>query len=179
MFGDQLRWYLMTGPDLPDLRSDYMELTGTPPVPPRKALGLWISEFGYKNFKEIDALRDGLRAANFPVDGFVLDLNWFGGVVPNDRTKSTMGRLDWDEDQTPQLASNPYSFPNPDAKIKEYQGEDIGLINIEESYLANTTDTFSQMPGNLTAYQRTNGVCDPNKQAPVTNIEGFWGNVGG
>ncbi|MFD0475699.1 hypothetical protein ACFQ0B_51400 [Nonomuraea thailandensis] len=27
-WGDQLRWYTMTGPDLPDLRRDYMELTG-------------------------------------------------------------------------------------------------------------------------------------------------------
>ena len=50
MFGDQLRWYVMTGTDLADLRADYMELTGTPPVPPRKAFGLWVSEFGYRNF---------------------------------------------------------------------------------------------------------------------------------
>jgi hypothetical protein len=30
MYGDQLRWYVMTGPDLPDLRADYIELTGRP-----------------------------------------------------------------------------------------------------------------------------------------------------
>jgi alpha-glucosidase (family GH31 glycosyl hydrolase) len=34
MWGDQIRFYVMTGPDLPDLRHDYMELVGTPPVPP-------------------------------------------------------------------------------------------------------------------------------------------------
>ena len=81
MFGDQIRFYVITGPDLPDLRADYMELTGRPPVPPRKAFGLWVSEFGYDNWDQIDALAAGLRDAGFPLDGFVLDLNWFGGVV--------------------------------------------------------------------------------------------------
>ncbi len=96
MFGDQLRWYVMTGPDLPDLRADFMELTGTPPVPPRKSFGLWVSEFGYDNWDQVDTILAGLRAADFPVDGFVLDLNWFGGDVPDDASKSSMGRLDWD-----------------------------------------------------------------------------------
>ena len=58
-----------------------MELTGRPPVPPRKAFGLWVSEFGYDNWDEIDGLKAGLRGAGFPLDGFVLDLNWFGGIV--------------------------------------------------------------------------------------------------
>jgi alpha-glucosidase len=48
-WGDQIRWYLMTGPDLPDLRKDYMELTGRPPVPPKQMFGLWVSEDGYDN----------------------------------------------------------------------------------------------------------------------------------
>jgi len=43
MYGDQLRYYILAGPNLPDLRSDLMELTGRPPVPPRKAFGLWVS----------------------------------------------------------------------------------------------------------------------------------------
>lgn len=44
----------MTGPDVGDVRSDYLELTGRPPVPPKKAFGLWISEFGYDSWSEID-----------------------------------------------------------------------------------------------------------------------------
>ena len=40
----------MTGPNLPDLRRDYMELTGHPPVPPKKLFGLWVSEYGYDNW---------------------------------------------------------------------------------------------------------------------------------
>jgi hypothetical protein len=32
MFGDHLRYYVMTGPDLLDIRKDYLALTGTPPA---------------------------------------------------------------------------------------------------------------------------------------------------
>jgi len=49
MWGDQLRWYVMTGPDLADLRRDFMDLVGHPLVPPRGAFGLWVSEFGYRS----------------------------------------------------------------------------------------------------------------------------------
>lgn len=189
MFGDHLRWYMMTGPDLPDLRVDYMELTGRPPVPPRKAFGLWVSEFGYDNFGEIDDLLDGLRAGGFPVDGFVLDLNWFGGIEPinthadpwhvirQKADRSHMGRLDWDEDQ-PQanLDTNSYSFPNPGARIEQYHDDHVGLCVIEESYLADVTDTFVEMPAPFSSYRRTDGLCDPDQQGvPADQILGFWG----
>ncbi len=171
MFGDQLRWYILSGPDLPDLRSDFMELVGTPPVPPRKAFGLWVSEFGYDTFGQVGTLLAGLRAGGFPVDGFVLDLNWFGGVVPGDRERSTMGRLDWDEDQAqpPILSSNPYSFQDPETRIQAFHDDHVGLTVIEESYLADrNVDTFHEMPSDLNAYQRSGGVCDPaNQTLPV------------
>jgi alpha-glucosidase len=47
MYGNALRFYLMTGPDLVDLRSDFMELVGHPLVPPKKMFGLWVSEYGF------------------------------------------------------------------------------------------------------------------------------------
>jgi len=177
MYGDQIRFYLMTGDDLPDLRSDYMELVGRPPVPPRNAFGLWVSEFGYDNWDQIDELLSGLRKDNFPVDGFVLDLQWFGGVTLNHPGGSAMGRINWDENQEPLVADDRYYFPNPAAKIKAYADDDIRLAAIEESYLANTTDTYQQMPEYLTAYQRTNNVCDPNQQFNPTQIYAtdFWG----
>ena len=33
-----------------ELRKEYMTWTGRPPVPPRKAFGLWVSEYGYENW---------------------------------------------------------------------------------------------------------------------------------
>ena len=164
MWGDQIRFYVMTGPDLPDLRKDYLELVGTPPVPPRKALGLWVSEFGYRNWAQVDSLLSGLRGDNFPVDGFVLDLQWFGGIL-KDNPDSSMGKLDWDRAH----------FADPDAKIAGYKADHVGLVTIEESYVNLNTDTLPRMQaaGNLLAYQRTNGRCDPGNQEPVVLTDWF------
>lgn len=124
-FGDQLRWYVMTGAGLPDLRKSYLTLTGRPPVPPAKAFGLWNSEYGYDNWTEIDNTLAALRSDKFPVDGFMLDVPWFGGVTAgSDNTR--MGTLQFD-------ATN---FPNAPTKVADYRdNQGIGLMTIEESYI--------------------------------------------
>lgn len=133
-WGDQVRWYLMSGRDLPDLRMDYMELTGTPPVPPKKAFGMWVSEFGYDNWSELDDKIANLRAANFPVDGAMLDVQWFGGVAANsDSTR--MGTLDWDTTR----------FPNPASKIAALKKDGLGIIPIEESYVGRNLPEHADM----------------------------------
>jgi alpha-glucosidase (family GH31 glycosyl hydrolase) len=87
-----------------------------------------------------------------------------------------MGRLDWDQDQEPRLADNPYLFPDPASRVQQYAKDHIGLVAIEESYIANTTSTFREMPDDLTAYQRTNGRCDPaNQSRAAGEVQGFWG----
>jgi alpha-glucosidase len=158
MWGDQVRFYVIAGDDLPQLRSRYLELTGRPPVPPRKAFGLWVSEFGYKNWPQIDTLLAGLRADRFPLDGFVLDLQWFGGVIANN-PDSAMGRLDWDR----------ANFTDPDAKIAAYRNDHVGLTAIEESYVNENTDTFTAMrgAGNMFAYQPSGNQCNGASAAPV------------
>jgi alpha-glucosidase (family GH31 glycosyl hydrolase) len=173
-FGDQLRFYVLGGPTLLDLRHDYLELTGEPPIPPRNAFGLWVSEFGYDNFDQLKALRNGLRQHHFPVDGFVLDLNWFGGVVPHQPAKSQMGRLDWDQSNTD---GNPYFFPNPDAEIKAFSDDGLGLAVIEESYVAEPTSTYQAMPAQGMVYQRTNGACAAGNQGTPVELDesDFWG----
>ena len=173
MWGDQIRFYVMTGRDLLDLRKDYLELVGRPPVPPRKAFGLWVSEFGYKNWLEIDSLRSSLRQDNFPVDGFVLDLQWFGGIIANS-PDSPMGRLDWDQDMND---GNEYYFPDPAQKIADLANDHIGLINIEESYINEHTATFSQMSGagDFFAYSRADNRCNPSNQSRPVIITNWFG----
>ncbi|MEH1844669.1 MAG: TIM-barrel domain-containing protein [Nostoc sp.] len=183
--GDQLRFYIMTGANLLDLRKEFLELVGRPPVPPRKTFGLWVSEYGYDNWKQIDTILSGLRSNNFPIDGFVLDLNWFGGIIPDntqtsvdESTGSAMGRLNWDENQESLVADDRYFFPNPASKIRQYASDDIGLATIEESYLAKATNTYREIPASLLAYRRgPNNTCDFNQQSnPVElSAKNFWG----
>lgn len=128
-----LRWYVMTGSNLADLRQDYMELTGRPPVPPRQMFGLWVSEYGYENWDELTGVLDSLQAANFPLDGFVLDLQWFGGITP--KADSQMGSLAWDE----------ANFPDPARFINHLRQEyGIGIMTIEESYVSEGASNYDE-----------------------------------
>jgi len=158
MWGDQIRFYLMAGDSLPVLRHDYMELVGTQPVPPKKAFGLWVSEFGYKNWDQVEKLKTGLRQDTFPLDGFVLDLQWFGGVTANS-PDSSMGKLDWDLK----------NFPDPKTHISAQAADNIGLVAIEESYVNQNTNTYAQMQaqGSLFAYARSNNQCNPATQPSI------------
>ncbi|MBZ0275197.1 MAG: glycoside hydrolase family 31, partial [Anaerolineae bacterium] len=127
-----IRWYVMTGGDLRDLRADYMELTGRPPVPPRQMFGLWVSEYGYDNWDELVSVLDSLREADFPLDGFVLDLQWFGGIAEGN---SQMGSLSWDE----------RNFPDPAAfiaRLREEQG--VGIMTVEEPFVSTTAEGYDE-----------------------------------
>jgi alpha-glucosidase (family GH31 glycosyl hydrolase) len=150
-WGDQIRWYVMTGDDLQDLRSDYLELTGRPPVPPKKALGLWVSEYGYEGWNEVDTVLSGLRGADFPVDGFLLDLFWFGGVTANS-DNTNMGTLTWDTT----------AFPNPATTISNYETDDgVGIILIEESYVGAGLTEHSNLESLGHLVRGGCSTCDP------------------
>ncbi|MCK4486561.1 MAG: hypothetical protein KAU38_07355, partial [Desulfobacterales bacterium] len=132
-----LRFYIMTGPNLVDLLDDYTELTGRAPLPPRTLLGLYMSEYGYDNWNELEDVRLGLQTAfdadpandkeHFPLDGFILDLQWFGGVpAVHGVDKSSMGKLTWDTSR----------FPDARAHIKRLKEEyGLSIIVIEEAYV--------------------------------------------
>jgi alpha-glucosidase (family GH31 glycosyl hydrolase) len=125
MWGDQIRWYVITGPSLANLRHDYMELVGRPLVPPKKAFGLWVSEYGYRNWGDVEDKLSSMRLHGFPVDGFVLDLFWFGGVTSGSDF-SNMGRLTWDT----------ANFPDPARELASLRDRGVGILPIEESYVS-------------------------------------------
>ena len=122
MGGDVIRGYLLGGAEPARLRRRYMALVGRPRVPPKKMFGLWVSEFGFDDWAELEDKLRTLRANHFPVDGFVLDLQWYGGVF---NRPSHMGALTFD----------PSRFPDPRAEIERLRGDGVGLMLIEESYL--------------------------------------------
>ena len=139
MWGDHIRFFVMTGPDLPDLRADFMELVGRPPVPPKQTLGLWVSEYGFDSWAELHDKLKTLRQNHFPIDGFVMDLQWFGGVAQNS-TVSPMGSLTWDET----------NFPDPAGEIVRLADQEgLGLMVIEESYISRDLPEHAAMAAHL------------------------------
>lgn len=160
MYGDNVRYYLMSGPDLRDVRADYMELTGRPPVPPRKVFGLWLSEFGFDDWAETDDKLATLRAADFPVDGFMLDLQWFGGVYDSS-PNTPMGGLAWDR----------AAFADPETKVRHYAQDGIGVMPIEESYVGQRQTSY----GELAQRQGLAHVCNTDY---LTEFTTWMGKVG-
>ncbi len=126
--------YVFAADNVGNLRRHYMALVGHAPVPPRKAFGFWLSEYGFDNWQEVDRKLGALRAAKFPLDGIVLDLQWFGGIE-EDSEQSQMGSLSWDRE----------AFPHPDAKLQELASQGIGVIAIEESYVAKGLDEHQDL----------------------------------
>ncbi|WP_374514924.1 TIM-barrel domain-containing protein [Niveibacterium sp.] len=156
--------FVFTGADLPDLRRDYLSLTGTPPVPPLKAFGLWISEYGYDNWAELDDKLATLHGKGFPVDGAVLDLQWFGGINSGSQTTS-MGKLSWATGK----------FPDAAGKLAGYAASGVGTMLIEESYIGGALPEFRAL-----ADQRYLAMdcAPPCKEATVYSSNPWWG-IGG
>lgn len=94
-----------------------------------------MSTFGYHNFSEIDSRLTGLKSAGFPLDGFVLDLYWYGGIKAND-PNTQIGTLTWD----------PANFPNPVEKLADYKTNNgIGIILIEESLVGKNLTSWADL----------------------------------
>ncbi len=167
MFGDQIRFFVMLGDDLKSLRSTYMDLTGKPPVPPKSAFGLWVSKFGYENWQQIFLELEELYKYKFPIDGFVMDLQWFGGKFfhnKDDAYSSKMGSLSWDEN----------AFPNAKDVINYLKKVfHVELMTIEESYVSQGLREFEDLSQrNYLAH-----YCAGN--FPVILDENPWWGVGG
>lgn len=138
-----VRVYVVGGATPADVRRRVMDLLGRPPVPPRKAFGLWVSEYGFENWQDVDRVVDGMRRDRYPIDGIVLDLFWFGGVEQTGVSARDMGRLTWDVTDEPGI-DDPF-FPEPRKRLADYAAGHIGFALIEESYVLDTTGTFGEL----------------------------------
>ena len=155
-----VRSFLMSGPNLPDLRRDYMALTGRPPVPPKKMFGLWVSQYGYRDWTEVEDNLSSLRQAGFPVDGFVLDLFWFG-AIEDSSPHSHMGSLTWDLTH----------FPDPPGNIAWLAEQGVGILVIEESYVSSGLDEYGVL-------EQKGALVHQIRGGPPVAMSDWWGRGG-
>ena len=87
-----ISYYFIYGQTLAGVVGQYTDLTGRQELPPFWALGYITSKYGYKTAKETTGVIDTLKMNNYPVDGVVLDLYWYG-------KEEDMGRLAWEPEQ--------------------------------------------------------------------------------
>ncbi|MDE5997975.1 MAG: DUF4968 domain-containing protein, partial [Muribaculaceae bacterium] len=74
-----LSYYFINGDgSLAGATNSFSELTGRQPLPPFWTLGYITSKYGYHNQNEAYGAIDSLKQRDYPVDGMVLDLYWYG-----------------------------------------------------------------------------------------------------
>lgn len=124
----ELNVFIITGDDNQEILTSYHKLTGTQPLPPRWALGNFMSRFGYSSDAQVKDVLRKMNRAEFPVDAIIFDLFWFG-----DSIKGTLGNLDW---------VNKANWPDPKKMISGFAKQKINTILIAEPFILEGTRTF-------------------------------------
>lgn len=156
----ELRYYVIHGPDPAAILERYTRLTGRPPLPPRWALGLLQSKFGYRNWDEVERDAERYRTAGIPADAIILDLYWFGGV-PHFGGARRIGALEWDH----------AAFPDARRRIAALRARGFKVILIEEPYVDDA------LPAHREAARERHLAWQERTDAPVT-LEKWWGRGG-
>ncbi|GAA3917833.1 TIM-barrel domain-containing protein [Hymenobacter algoricola] len=113
-----LGYFIIAGSSYAEILDRYTRLTGRQPLPPRWALGLVQSRFGYRSQLETEQVARRMRRNNFPLDALVLDLYWFG-------TTKDQGNLEWDY----------RAFPKPATMMRRLDSAGVKTVLISEPYV--------------------------------------------
>ncbi len=116
--------YIIPGKNPEEILGKYAQLTGRQPLPPRWALGNFVSRFGYQSQQQAESVVQKMKADGFPMDAIIMDLFWFGETI-----QYTLGNLDW----------NRKKWPEPKKMIKDFQKDHIQTILITEPFILENT----------------------------------------
>ena len=146
---NSLSYFVVTGRNQAEILDRYTALTGRQPLPPRWALGLIQSRFGYKSEAEMEAVAARMRRENFPLDALVLDLYWFGGT-------KKQGDFTWDAAH----------FPNPAGMMARLKAQGVNTVLISEPYVMRTSRNDSTV--------RTLGLVGTTAAGQPYTVGSFW-----
>jgi oligosaccharide 4-alpha-D-glucosyltransferase len=144
-----LSYFVVTGKDQGEILNRYTALTGRQPLPPRWALGLIQSRFGYRSQAETENVAARMRREGFPLDALVHDLYWFGGTT-------RQGDLEWDQPH----------FPDPAGMMKRLSAQGVKTILISEPYVMRTSRNDSLV--------RTQGLVGTDAAGKPYTVASFW-----
>ena len=125
----EINVYVILGKDYKEILTSFQKLTGTQPLPPRWALGNFMSRFGYTGETQVKDIASKMKAEKIPFDAIIFDLFWFG-----DSIKGTLGNLGW---------INQTKWPHPQQMIADFKKQNINTILISEPFFLEKTRTFS------------------------------------
>jgi len=180
--------YIIMGSNYKSILKNFYQLTGTQPLPPRWALGNFMSRFGYTSEQQVKEIYEKMKAEKIPVDAVIFDLFWFG-----DSIKNGMGNLSW---------VNKQKWPNPKGMIDYFKQNKVNTILVTEPFvIKNTlaypsskpylsTDSFGKSFHIEDFYFGNAGLIDIFRkdaqqwfwkyyqQQMQIGVEGWWGDLG-
>lgn len=151
----QLTYVVIAGNSFSDLTTQYVNVTGKQPMPPRWALGYIASRFGYHSEQEARETLNLFEQQNFPVDAIIFDLYWFGKDV-----QGHMGNLAWDNK----------AFPNPEKMIKDFKQAGVNTVLITEPFILTTSKKWQNAVDNQ--------VLALDKTGNPKTFDFYFGNTG-
>ncbi len=125
-----LEFYIIPGNSPEEIITKFAKLVGTQNLPPRWALGSFMTRFGYTSTKQMKEIYAKMEQENVPFDAVIFDLFWFG-----DSIKGTMGNLDW---------INKKAWPNPKQMLADIKKDGRKSILITEPFLLKSSATFNE-----------------------------------
>lgn len=122
-------YQVIVGNSWQELISNYTDLTGKQPLPPRWALGNFASRMGYHSEKETRATVQKFEDKDIPLDAVIIDLYWFGKEL-----MGTMGNLEFHKD----------SFPTPKKMIADFKKKGVKTVLITEPFILTTSKKWKE-----------------------------------
>ena len=120
-YSGEINVFVIPGKNQQEILAKYNRLTGTQPLPPRWALGNFMSRFGYTSQAEVEEISGKMKEHKIPFDAVIIDLFWFG-----DSIKETMGNLQW---------VNKTKWPDPKGMIGRLKEKHINTILVTEPFV--------------------------------------------
>lgn len=187
---DPVSYYFINGAGtLEGVTRAYTELTGRQKLPPLWSLGYITSKYGYHNERETRGVIDTLHRRDYPVDGVVLDLYWYG-------KEQDMGRLAWDPDQWPAhrrmlsdlkkkgvntvLISQPYILRNGRGLANYNMLSDSGMLVKDSTGGAQEVKIWVGEGGmfDVSNPATRRWLSDRYRQLTDEGVGGWWGDLG-
>lgn len=153
--GGRKTYQVIVGDDWKDLLSEYTNLTGHQPMPPRWAFGNFASRFGYHSEAEARNVVNQFRKDSIPLDAIIFDLYWFGKEI-----QGTLGNLAFDTD----------SFPHPKEMITDFRNQGVKTVLITEPFILTTSKKWQEASDKK--------LLGTNEQGAPFTYDFYFGNTG-
>lgn len=125
--GGRTAYLAIAGATYPELITNYTDVTGRQPMPPRWSLGNYASRFGYHGEQEARDVVRRFQRAKIPLDAIILDIYWFGPDI-----KGHMGNLDWDRN----------AWPDAEDMIADFRKGGVRTVTITEPFILTSSSQW-------------------------------------